>query len=191
MSPSKKLGRNALDSKLQQSLLLNRPREGDCLRLSDAMLRAALEGSRPLSASEIAQLQDSPLTLRRFRHLALERRSKQAQWHASSGIVLAAASIEDEAILHSLDLYWQLQLLHDADQWQIILRLRPNAPFAAQVLQQHLPLEVLDGKGQVILRGCVDADGELEARWPFAVPPIAHFNANGGSFHVRLVQKEN
>jgi hypothetical protein len=164
-------------------------RQGDSLLLSDAVLRAALEGSRPLSASEVTTLQASPLTLRRFRHLAQERRSKQTQWHASSGIVLAAASVEDDAILHSLDLYWQLQLLQNGEAWQIILRLRPNAPFAAQILQQQLPLEVLDGKGQMIVRGCVDADGELEAPWPFASKPIAHFNANGGSFHVRLAAK--
>lgn len=192
MAPTNKLGKHstpALDAKLQESLLLNRSREGDFLQLSDAVLRAALEGSRPLSANEATQLQASPLTLRRFRHLALELRDKQSQWHASSGIVLAAASGEEDAILHSLDLYWQLQLLQNDETWQVILRLRPSAPFAAQLLHTNVPLELLDGKGQVILRGSLDADGELEAPWPYSQNPIAHFNAHGGSFHVCLLSK--
>ncbi len=192
MAPTNKLGKHhlpALDAKLQESLLLNRSREGDYLQLSDAVLRAALEGSRPLSANEAAILQASPLTLRRFRHLAVAQRDKQTQWHASSGIVLAAASVEEDAILHSLDLYWQLQLLQVEKQWQVILRLRPSAPFAAQILNNHAALELLDGKGQVILRGSLDADGELELPWTWPQSPLTHFTAHGGSFHVRLQSK--
>lgn len=173
-----------LDLKLQQSLLLWRPRQDDKLQLSDTVLRAALEGSRPLSAAQAMQLQASPITLRRFRQLSACYRREQAHWRGSSGIVLAADSATpSDAILHSLDQFWQLQLLFLEDHWQVILRMRPSAPFAAMLQQQKV--EVCDGAGQVILQGLLDQDGELEGRWPFSSAPLAHFKQAGGNFHVR------
>ena len=63
-----------LDAKLRERLLLARVAPGDRLMLPDATLQAALDGSRPLTPAELAALNASPVTLRRFRHLALARR---------------------------------------------------------------------------------------------------------------------
>jgi hypothetical protein len=46
---------------------------GDRLMLADATLLAALDGTRPLTPNERQALSASPLTLRRFRQLSLER----------------------------------------------------------------------------------------------------------------------
>jgi len=64
-----------MDRRLHEQALLGRRVEGDRLVLDDATLLAALDGSRPLRSAESAALQDSPLTVRRFRQLALERRA--------------------------------------------------------------------------------------------------------------------
>jgi hypothetical protein len=80
------------DRKLQEQLLLSRRVEGDHLALADAVLLAALDGSRVLTAAERAALAASPLTARRLRQLALERRSANAdQWRGSHGMLRAAA----------------------------------------------------------------------------------------------------
>jgi hypothetical protein len=64
-----------LEARLRERLLLGRAVPGDRLMLADATLLAALAGSRPLTPKEREALQQSPLTLRRFRQLALERRA--------------------------------------------------------------------------------------------------------------------
>ena len=55
-----------LERKLREQLLLRRRVEGDRLMLADAVLTAALDGSRPLTANERAALAQSPLTMRRL-----------------------------------------------------------------------------------------------------------------------------
>jgi hypothetical protein len=65
----------SMDAKLRERLLLARAVPGDRLILADATLLAALDGGRALTPAERAALQQSPLTLRRFKQLALERRA--------------------------------------------------------------------------------------------------------------------
>ncbi|MES2076403.1 MAG: hypothetical protein V4462_12380, partial [Pseudomonadota bacterium] len=65
----------SMDAKLRERLLLARAVPGDRLMLADATLLAALDGGRVLTPAERAALQQSPLTLRRFKQLALERRA--------------------------------------------------------------------------------------------------------------------
>lgn len=72
------------DDKLLEKALLARAAPGDRLMLADAVLLAALDGSRPLAPAERRALQASPLTLRRFRHLSLQR-------HAAGPAATAAA----------------------------------------------------------------------------------------------------
>lgn len=196
---------NKLDQKLTQRLLLSRPTDDDRLMLSDAVMLAALLGEKPLGAAQRKALQESPLTLRRFRHLAIEWRAGQsaqagsppppppqppqvaandADWHGSSGLLRAADSGAALAALPTDDQYWVLHFIADADGWQVILSLDPAAPFAARLLEQGTPLRVADGAGEVILQGALDADGECEGRWPFAQAPSAHFQTFGAGFVV-------
>jgi len=174
------------EARVQQRLrerLLLAPKEGDRLVLDDATLRAALEGSRPLAAGELAALHGSPLTLRRFRHLALARRA--AAWQASGGMLRAADSGAALAPLVTDDGNWSLHFVPHDGGCQVILRLDPAAPFAAALLREGPLLHVIDGTGATVLQGRLDADGECEARWPFAQPPAPHFQAHGAAFTVR------
>lgn len=181
-----------LEQQLQQSLLLERPRQSDHLALPDSILLAALNGSRPLRPAERKLLQSSPITLRRFKHLALQ--NKAGAWRGSEGLVLAAASeqAERQLQLQTSDQYWQLHIVQAAPftaaaHWQLILRLHPAAPFARQLLAQAATVRVLDGLGGILLEGILDSDGELEASWPFGLPPLAYFAQHGGSFRVQTV----
>lgn len=171
-----------VEQRLRERLLLA-PKDGDCLVLDDAILRAALEGSRPLTAGELAALHGSPLTLRRFRHLALARRA--AAWQASGGLLRAADSGAALAQLVTDDGNWSLHFVAQDGGWQTILRLDPAAPFAAALLREGPLLRVTDGAGATVLQGQLDADGECEARWPFAQAPAPHFQAHGAVFTVR------
>src|SRR4051812_7216997 len=82
-----------LRRRLQEGALMARRVEGDRLVLADATLLAALDGSRPLTAGERAALEASPLTARRLRTLALERRARTApDWRGSRGLLRAASS---------------------------------------------------------------------------------------------------
>lgn len=69
----------SMDAKLRERLLLARAVPGDRLMLADATLLAALDGGRALTPAERAALQQSPLTLRRFKQLALERRAARGR----------------------------------------------------------------------------------------------------------------
>ncbi len=172
--------------RLQERLLLGRAVPGDYLVLADATLQAALDGSRALTAGELAALQASPLTLRRFRHLALARpradRSAPA-WRHSSGMLRAADSGTALDRLVTDDGWWQLHFA-GAGPWQVILKLDARAPFAAQLLRERPLLRVTDGAGAAVLTGRLDGDGECEAPWPFAAAPAAHFQAHGAAFGV-------
>jgi hypothetical protein len=178
----------ALDRKLQEGLLAARRVEGDRLVLADATLLAALDGSRPLTAGERAALQASPLTVRRLRQLALERRApdraaNDARWSGSAGLLRAADS-GALARLVTDDRHWTLHFVGRDGHWRVILQLAADAPFAARLLREQPLLRVVDGAGQVVLQGRLDADGECEADWPFAGAPADHFQHAGAAFAV-------
>jgi hypothetical protein len=173
--------------------LLGRRVEGDRLVLGDATLVAALDGSRPLTAGERAALQASPLTARRLRQLALERRAGQAVntageaaapgWRGSPGRLRAASSGEIDA-LRTDDGWFTLHVVPGAAGWRTILQLAPDAPFAPALLAARAPLRVSDGAGRTIIEGRLDADGECEAAWPFDESPASHLQAAGAAFAV-------
>lgn len=175
------------DRKLQERLLLAREVPGDRLVLDDSVLLAALSGSRALDAVQLAALQASPLTLKRFRHLALERRRATASWRGSVGMLRAAATAVELDSLTTDDGCWSLHFVRTAgaaDAWQIILKLEATAAFAEQLMREQPLLRVLDGQGAIVLQGRLDADGECERAWPFTLGPSEHFQQRGAAFSV-------
>jgi hypothetical protein len=175
-----------MERKLRERLLLAPRVEGDRLMLGDAVLRAALDGSRPLTAGERAALQASPLTTRRLRTLALARHTAAIQaWQGSAGMLRAADSGAQLAQLATDDGFWRLHFVDDAQGQRVVLQLMPEAPFAARLLQGAAALRVVDGAGQEVLAGRLDLDGECEAAWPFALAPAAHFQRHGAAFSVQ------
>lgn len=185
------------ETRLREQLLLARAVPGDRLMLADATLLAALDGSRALTPNESLALQGSPLTLRRFRHLALERRAdaqaqapaaaNDAQWHGSAGMLRAAASGSAAGPIATDDGCWRLHLLEQGQGWQLVLQLAADAPFAAALLRAQPLLRVRDGAGTLLLQGRLDADGELEGAWPLAAAPVQHLRQCGGAFAVEPV----
>ncbi len=186
------------ERRLQERLLLGRRVDGDRLVLADATLLGALDGSRPLTAGERTALQASPLTARRLRQLAIERRSTQgaqaahgaqgahtaaAGWRASHGRLRAASSGAIDA-LRTDDGWFTLHVVADGAGWRTILQLAADAPFAPALLAARAPLRVRDGAGNTILEGRLDADGECEAAWPFADSPASHLQAADAAFAV-------
>jgi hypothetical protein len=171
-----------LDRKLQAQLLAGRRVEGDRLMLADAVLLAALEGSRALTAGERAALQASPLTTRRLQVLANARRVKQEprSWRGSSGMLRAADSGAPFEALVTDDGAWRLHVL----QGRVILQLDAQSPLAATLLRTKEPVRVVDGAGTLVLQGQLDSDGECEGPWPFAEPPAQHFQRHGARFLV-------
>jgi hypothetical protein len=177
---------NTLDRKLQERLLTGHRPEGDRLMLGDAVLLAALDGSRPLTAGERTALEASPITLRRLRQLALGRRAakkEHAQWRGSFGM-LRAADTGTLTALATDDRCWTLHFVGGEGDWRVILQLAADAPFAARLLGEQPLLRVLDGAGRVVLQGRLDSDGECEAAWPFAAVPASHFQQSGAVFSV-------
>jgi hypothetical protein len=178
-----------MERRLQERLLLGRRVDGDRLVLADSTLLAALDGSRPLTAGERAALQASPLTTRRLRQLALERRAAQSAfggWRGSHGRLRAASSGAVDA-LRTDDGWFTLHLVADGGGWRSILQLAADAPFAPALLASRAPLRVRDGAGNTILEGLLDADGECEAAWPFADPPATHLQAQDAAFAVEAL----
>ncbi|NRR29735.1 hypothetical protein HSX11_06015 [Oxalobacteraceae bacterium] len=197
-----------MDAKLRERLLLARAVEDDRLMLADATLLAALDGSQALTPDERTVLQQSPLTIRRFRQLALARHAENAGltadvtpsvrrsgtpaaneplWSGSAGLLRAASSSAALEQLRTDDDCWTLDFLEQEDGWQLILKLAVAAPFAARLLREHTLLRVVDGGGAIVLQGRLDADGECECRWPFATAPAPHFQLYGASFAVEPV----
>lgn len=176
------MGMTELDRKLQAQLLGSRRVEGDRLMLDDAVLQAALDGSRPLTAGERAALQASPLTARRLRTLADARRAHMAprRWQASHGMLRAADSGVGLETLVTDDGAWRLHFVGD----RVILQLDPQSPLAATLLREGQPLRVRDGAGGTVLDGTLDSDGECEGPWPFADAPAVHFQRHGARFTV-------
>ena len=183
----------ALDARLRERALLARAVPGDRLMLADATLLAALDGSRVLTPNERRALASSPLTLRRFRHLSLERRaaptpaSNDARWTASAGMLRAASSTVALESMVTDDNYWTLHFLPRDGGWQVILSLSAQAPFAARLLNEQPRLRVIDGGGAIVLQGRLDADGECERAWPFDTAPGPHFQMYGARFSVEPV----
>ena len=176
-----------LEGRLRERLLLAPRLEGDRLMLADAVLRAALDGSRPLRPAERAALQASPLTTRRLRTLALERRAAANDaWQASTGMLRAADSGQALSQLATDDGHWRLHFVGSAASRRIILQLMPDAPFAARLLREAVPVRVVDGAGAELLAGPLDGDGELEAGWPVDEAPAAHFQRHGAAFSVQV-----
>ena len=170
--------------KLDAALLLARRVEGDRLMLSDAVLLAAMDGSRPLTAAEQAALRASPLTLRRFQTLSTGRaadawRGSRGMLRAASGGALTAMSTDDG--------FWALHFLEQDGAWRVILALDANAPFASRLVREQPMLRVLDGGGAIVLQGSLDADGECESAWPFDTAPGVHFQEFGAAFAVEPV----
>jgi hypothetical protein len=174
------------DRKLQAKALLARRMEGDYLMLADAVMDAALDGSRALTASERGVLRTSPLTLRRFQVLAAARRQAvNLEWQGSHGMLRAAAGGPALRTLATDDGFWTLHFLEQAGQWRVILALDAGAPFAASLLRARPMLRVLDGQGAVVMQASLDSDGECEGDWPFAAAPEPHFQQAGASFAVQ------
>ena len=186
-----------LDVRLRERVLLSRPAPGDRLMLADATLLAALDGTRPLTPNERKALSASPLTLRRFRQLSLERHAAAVPtaandpiWTGSSGMLRAASTASAANELDALvtdDGHWTLHFLPQDGGWQVILSLSAEAPFAARLLREQPQLRVIDGGGAIVLQGRLDADGECERAWPFATAPASHFQMYGAGFAVEPV----
>ena len=183
----------ALDARLRERALLGRAVPDDRLMLADATLLAALDGSRVLTPNERQALAASPLTLRRFRQLSLERRAavapaaNDARWPGSTGMLRAASSTTALEALVTDDNYWTLNFLPQDGGWQVILSLSAQAPFAARLLSEQPQLRVIDGGGAIVLQGRLDADGECERAWPFDTAPAPHFQMYGAGFAVEPV----
>ena len=177
------MGMTNLDRKLQAGALLARRVEGDRLLLPDAVLVAALNGSRPLTHGERAALQDSPLSLRRMRHLADARRAAPV-WTGSAGLLRAADSGAPLDVLRTDDRMWRLHFVDQAGVPGVVVQLDLDAPGAAALLAARATIAVRDGAGDVIVQGSLDLDGECEGRWPFAASPAEHFQQHGARFDV-------
>lgn len=182
-----------LEARLRERLLLTRPVAGDRLMLADATMLAAIDGSRVLTPNERQALAGSPLTLRRFRQLSLERHAaprpaaNDPEWTGSHGMLRAASTAEALEALVTDDGHWTLHFLPRDGGWQVILSLSAEAPFAARLLREQPQLRVIDGGGAIILQGRLDADGECERAWPFATAPASHFQLYGAGFAVEPV----
>jgi hypothetical protein len=181
------------ERKLREQVLLGRRVEGDHLMLSDAVINAALDGSRPLTANEREALARSPLTMRRFRQLSNDRlaneraaidRAAAELWRGSTGLLRAASTDTELSELLTDDGHWALHFLPQDGGWQVILKLAADAPFAAALMREQPLLRVSDGGGTVILQGRLDADGECEDAWPFDAAPAPHFQQFGARFSV-------
>ena len=84
-------------------------------------------------------------------------------------------------------------------QWRdFYFRIADEAPVAAVYLGETIcskraPLladvyetvaERLRNAGKTVLEGRLDSDGECEGPWPFAAPPLEHFQQHGARFTV-------
>lgn len=180
------MGMTELDRKLQARALLGTRRDGDHLVLADDVLAQALDGSRALTSGERAALQDSPLTLRRLRHLAEQRRAqaRPTAWRGSRGLLRAADGGAGLDLLRTDDGMWRLHFVDDGGALAVIVQLDPEAAGADALLAARPAIQVRDGHGALVLEGSLDADGECEGRWPFADAPAVHFQQHGARFEV-------
>lgn len=180
----------SLARRLAAEALLAQRREGDVLALADDVMLAALDGRRALTPAQAAALTASPLTVRRFRQLSLERRQQRGAandpvWEGSGGLLRAASTGDLAGPLKTDDGYWSLHVAGGPGAWRLILALDPQAPFAPVLLRASGGVRVLDGEGGTLLEGVLDADGECEAAWPHASAPFEHLQQAGAVFSVR------
>jgi hypothetical protein len=121
-----------------------------------------------------------------MRTLALARRAAAMDaWQGSAGMLRAADSAQALSQLATDDGYWRLHFVGAGRHRRVILQLMPDAPFAARLLREAVLLRVVDGAGAELLAGRLDLDGELEAEWPCADDPAAHFQRHGAAFAVQ------
>ncbi|PAT40628.1 hypothetical protein CK623_04425 [Vandammella animalimorsus] len=188
-------------------------RSDDQLALSDEALMDALTGKQPLRPRQLEALLASPMTLRRMQWLhehaaqaprqpsaAVGRQAARAtdaandaQWHSSRGLMRAADS-GAMAAERTSDGWWTLDFLRKTDgSWRALLKLDPQAPFAAGLLPDEQAdgpcIYVLTGQGTTLFSGTLDLDGQLRADWPLppqAMPPWQWLREAGG-FEVTLV----
>ncbi len=182
------------DLRLMERMLLNRYRADDRFELDDATLRAVADGSRTLTAEERGRLFSSPLTLKRLRWLYHEaRRSLSAigDWRGSEGLLLAA---ESAAVLQSIsteDGQWTLYFNPGrGGRLMIALKFTGTSDLPAELDKAGAGVEVRDAGGNVLIRGELDEDAELETVWPMATAPREHFRTTGGRFSV-LPHRDN
>lgn len=179
-----------LARKLATHAILSQRREGDTLVLEDEVMLAALDGSRKLTPEQSNALTSSPLTLRRFRQLAMERRQQgraanDAAWKGSAGMLRAASTAGATGALRTDDGYWTLHVAGEPGDWRLILAMAADAPFAASLLRAATGIKVLDGQGELLLEGELDADGECEAEWLLDAAPFEHLQQAGATFSVK------
>jgi hypothetical protein len=158
--------KTTLEQKLREKVLMAARAGDDRLMLADAIIGAALDGSRPLTPNERAALAQSPLTIRRLRQLSIERRRKAGAWTGSAGMLRAASG---DAALDELvtdDSHWALHFLAHDGRWQVILKLAADAPFAPRLMREQPMLRVLDGGGAIILQGRLGGR-RVQTAWPF------------------------
>jgi hypothetical protein len=106
-------------------------------------------------------------------------------WTISRALLRAA---DDGRPAHAIDTddgFWRLVFLHGAEGWRMVLRLDPDAPFAAELTAATPTVAVLDGRGRTLMLGLLDEDGELAAPWPLPdEAPYASLMAQGGRIEV-------
>lgn len=170
---------------LLERILLNQVRAEDRLELSDATLRAAIQGERRLTVEEANLLLVSPLTLRRFRFLSDQRRALGG-WLGSEGLLLAAAGGLDQPAMATEDGCWNLVFLPGVGgSLRVTLKYVGSGDLAERLAAAGTGVVVVDAKGLPLLWGELDEDGELEAPWLLEPAPREHFLATGGRFSVR------
>lgn len=177
-----------IKSKLMEAVLLER-KAGDQLVLDDHVLKGAIQGERPLTKSQAAQLANSPLTLMRFKHLVVEHEQAVSGWNGSSGILLAAAGEDKELdAIDSEDKMWSLYFLPgQAGLLEVTLKLHGNEKLLDELIESERAVEVVDAEKRVLCSGQLDDSGELTAPWKLEERPRQHFMRIGGRFVVRPV----
>lgn len=187
-----------LIDELAARAIMRRYKQGDYQVLSDEALRAALAGTQPLNRAELQAILDSPLTLRRMHTLAQQAHASATTatiapaaaandpaWARSRALLRAAADDRDAHSIDTDDGYWRLVFLPVAGGWRMVLRLDPEAPFAAELTAAAPTVAVLDGRGRTLMLGPLDEDGELAASWPLpGEAPYASLMAQGGRIEV-------
>lgn len=196
-----KFNPNSIHDRLALEGLLQAHKPGDYLVLSDDVLVQALRGTRALRRSEWNALLESPVTLRRMRVLQSQQKISQttsdpapvarpfaandAQW-VSSQTLLRAADSAGRFSQVSDDGRWELHVIPSAKKVRVVLELKKGGDLD-ELLDSRPELAVVDGKGQPLLTGHLDEDGELEGLWPLPEPFKAYLVAQGGTWTVERV----
>lgn len=180
-----------LNIRLMEAVLLER-KAGDQLVLDDNSLKAAIEGDQPLTKSQVAELVNSPLTLRRFKHLVAELQQAVAGWSGSDGLLLAAAGENNELeAIDSEDKMWTLHFQPGRrGELEITLKLHDNEKLLDELIASERAVEVVDVEQNTLCSGALDDNGEVTSKWTMDETPRDHFMRIGGRFVVRPVIRE-